>query len=95
MTTESAKDWRVRWRLFFSEAVGTAVLVFGGLSVVVVMFGDGSPMGRIVPNERLRTALTGFLFGCVGTAVTLSRVGRESGAHINPAVTRRDARREV
>jgi len=87
VTTESAKDWRVRWRLFFSEAVGTAVLVFGGLSVVVVMFGDGSPMGRIVPNERLRTALSAFLFGCVGTAVTLSRVGKESGAHINPAVT--------
>ena len=88
MQTESAKrDWRVRWRLFSSEAIGTAALVCGGLSVVIVMFGDGSPMGRIVPNELLRTALTGFLFGCVGTAVTLSRVGRESGAHINPAVT--------
>jgi len=87
VTTESAKDWRVRWRFFFSEAIGTAVLVCGGLSVVVVMFGDGSPMGRIVPNERLRMALSAFLFGCVGTAVALSRVGRESGAHINPAVT--------
>ena len=87
MTTESAKDWRVRGRLFFSEAIGTAVLVFGGLSVVVVMSGDGSPMGRIVPNEGLRMALTAFLFGCIGTAVTLSRVGKESGAHINPAVT--------
>ena len=87
MTTESAKDWRVRGRLFCSEAIGTAVLVFGGLSVVVAMFGDGSPVGRIVPNERLRMALSAFLFGCVGTAVTLSRVGKESGAHINPAVT--------
>lgn len=87
MTTESAKDWRVRGRLFCSEAIGTAVLVFGGLSVVVAMFGDGSPVRRIVPNELLRTALSAFLFGCVGTAVTLSRVGKESGAHINPAVT--------
>ena len=32
---ESAKtDWRVRWRLFSSEVIGTAALVFGGLSVV-------------------------------------------------------------
>ena len=85
--TESAKDWRVRWRLFFSEVIGTAALVFGGVSMVIVMSGDGSPMGRLVPNERVRTALTAFLFGCVGTAITLSRVGRESGAHINPAVT--------
>ena len=88
MQTESSKtDWRVRWRFFSSEVVGTAALVFGGLSTVIVMSGDGSPMGRIVPNEGLRMALTAFLFGCIGTAVTLSRVGRESGAHINPAVT--------
>ena len=87
MPTESASDWRVRWRLFFSEVIGTATLVCGGLSLVIVMSGDGSPMGQIVPNERLRTALTAFLFGCVGTAIALSRVGRESGAHINPAVT--------
>jgi aquaporin Z len=87
VTTESARDWRVRWRSFFSEVIGTAALVFGGLSLVIVMFGDGSRMGRIVPNEPLRMALTAFLFGSVGTAIALSRVGRESGAHINPAVT--------
>jgi aquaporin Z len=85
--TESRRDWRVRWRLFFSEVIGTATLVFGGLSVVIGMFGEGSPMARIVPNEQVRMALTAFLFGCVGTAVALSRVGQESGAHINPAVT--------
>ena len=73
--------------MFSSEVIGTAALVFGGLSIVIVMSGAASPMGRIVPNEWLRMALTAFLFGCVGTAVTLSRVGRESGAHINPAVT--------
>ena len=87
MTSESGKDWRVRWRLFFSEVIGTAALVCGGLSLVIVMFGDGSPMGRIVPNESLRNAVTAFLFGCVGTTVALSRIGKESGAHINPAVT--------
>ncbi|WP_157899001.1 MIP/aquaporin family protein [Luteitalea pratensis] len=87
MPTESARDWGVRWRLFVSEAVGTAALVLGGLSIVIVMSGAGSPMPGIVPNERLRTALTAFLFGCVGAGIALSRVGRESGAHINPAVT--------
>lgn len=87
VTTESATDWRVRWRVFFSEVIGTAALVWGGLSVVIVMFGHGSPMGRIVPNEQLRMTLTGFLFGCIGGAIALSRVGKESGAHVNPAVT--------
>jgi aquaporin Z len=87
VSTASARDWRVRWRLFFSEVLGTAALVLGGLSIVIVMFGAGSPMPDLVPNERLRTALTAFLFGCVGAAIALSRVGTESGAHINPAVT--------
>jgi aquaporin Z len=87
VTTETSRDWRVRWRLFLSELIGTAALVCGGLSFVILMFGAGSPMVRIIPNERLRMALTAFLFGCVGTIVTLSRIGQESGAHINPAVT--------
>jgi aquaporin Z len=73
--------------LFVSEVVGTAVLVFGGLSLVIFMFGDGTPMARHVPHEGVRTSLTAFLFGCLGTTIALSRVGRESGAHINPAVT--------
>jgi aquaporin Z len=85
--TEAARDWRVRWRLFFSELIGTAILVFGGLSVVIAMFGDGSPMARSLPNEAVRTAVTAFLFGTIGSAVALSPIGKESGAHINPAVT--------
>jgi aquaporin Z len=31
--------------------------------------------------------MSGFLFGCVGALIALSAVGKESGAHINPAVT--------
>jgi hypothetical protein len=38
------------------EVIGTAALVLGGLSIEIVMFGAGSPMPGIVPNERLRTA---------------------------------------
>ena len=74
-------------RLFLSEAIGTALLLLGGLSVVIVMFGAGSPMPRLLPSEPLRQAITGFLFGCTGASIALSRVGKESGAHINPVVT--------
>ena len=87
MQTDAARDWRVRWRLFFSELIGTALLVFGGLSLVIVMFGDGSPIRHLVPNELLRMTLSAFFFGTIGSAIALSWVGKESGAHINPAVT--------
>ena len=72
---------------FIFEMIGTAVLLAAGLSVVILMFGDGSPMASLLPNLRLRQAITGFLFGTIGGTIALSRVGRESGAHINPAVT--------
>src|SRR5262245_55645347 len=85
--TETKRDWRLRRRLFFSELTGTALLVLGGLSVVIVMFGDGSPMMRWLPNEKVRMAVTAFLFGTIGSSIALSRIGKESGAHINPAVT--------
>lgn len=75
------------WPLFASELVGTAVLVLLGLSLVIVMFGNGSPMLRLVPSEGTRRLLTGFLFGTVGGSIALSPVGKVSGAHINPAVT--------
>ena len=75
------------WQLFLSEMVGTGVLLLGGLSLVILAFGAGGPIAEIVPSVKLRQAIVGFLFGCVGLVVTLSPVGAVSGAHINPAVT--------
>src|SRR5947209_8239900 len=84
VTTESARDWRVRWRLFFSEVIGTAVLVFGGVSMVIVMSGDGGPMGWL---ERVRRALTAFSLRLRGNSGRpVADRDREWG-HINPAVT--------
>jgi aquaporin Z len=75
------------WRLCLSELVGTALLVLIGLSLVILMFGRGSPIIGIVPSEGLRRLITGFLFGTTGALIALSPVGKESGAHINPVVT--------
>jgi aquaporin Z len=75
------------WRIFFSELVGTALLVLGGLSVVIGMFGSGSPMALVLPSEGLRRLITGFLFGATGALIVVSPVGKESGAHINPIVS--------
>jgi aquaporin Z len=95
MTTEpepssasAAQDSRgLPWRPFLSEAVGTALLVLVGLSLVTIMFGTGSPIPPVLPNEGLRRLITGFLFGTTGALIALSPVGKVSGAHINPAVT--------
>jgi aquaporin Z len=75
------------WPLFLSELIGTALLVLGGLSCVIVMNGDGSPIPTMLPDEGARRAITGFLFGTTGALIAISAVGRISGAHINPVVS--------
>ena len=77
----------IPWALFLSELIGTAVLVLVGLSLVILMFGAGTPMAHLIPSEGLRRLITGFFFGTTGACIALSPVGKVSGAHINPAVT--------
>ena len=77
----------VPWQVFVSELVGTALLVLVGLSLVILMFGEGSPVKAVLPSEGWRRLITGFLFGTTGGLIALSPVGTRSGAHINPVVT--------
>lgn len=81
------QSWQFPWRLFLAELIGTGLLLLAGLSLVILMFGAGSPVVRMVPNESLRRPITGFLFGTIGALIAVSPVGRESGAHINPVVS--------
>lgn len=85
--SEQTTNLGVPWRVFISEAIGTGLLVLVGLSLVILMFGTGSPMPSLLPNEGLRRLITGFLFGTTGALIALSPVGEVSGAHINPVVT--------
>lgn len=75
------------WPLFGVEFLGTALLIAVGLSFVILDFGQGSPMLRLLPDPAARRALTGLLFGATGAAIALSPLGRTSGAHINPVMT--------
>ena len=67
--------------------IGTGLSLLGGLSFVILMFGESSPMQRLIPSVLLRQIITSFLFGGLGTTIALSAVEKISGAHINPAVT--------
>ena len=78
---------RTPWELFRSEMIGTGLLLLCGLSLVIFVFGAGSPIAEAVPNSTVRMAMTGFLFGSIGALIAISPVGDVSGAHINPAVT--------
>jgi aquaporin Z len=75
------------WALWGSELLGTALLVSIGCSVVIADFAVGSPVVHWLPSVVARRVVTGFLFGTVGGSIALSRIGKVSGAHLNPVVT--------
>ena len=75
------------WRIWGAEFAATALLIFGGLSVVCFVFGRGSPVAAILPSQSIRFLLTGLLFSGVNSLLAVSPLGRLSGAHLNPAVT--------
>jgi aquaporin Z len=73
--------------LYVSELIGTALLVAVGLSMVIALWGDGSPLAALPLEPGARRLLNGALFGGTGAVIAYSAVGRISGAHINPAMT--------
>lgn len=75
------------WVEWACEAAGTALLLLGGLSAVFLDFGPGSPVASVVADHSARLLVTGLLFAGTGSLVTVSPIGRRSGAHLNPAVT--------
>lgn len=77
---------KVSWRALVGEFFGTAALIALGLSVVIFNFSPHAPLASLL-NSPARRALTGFLFGSVGALVTISPLGKASGAHLNPIVT--------
>jgi aquaporin Z len=78
---------RAPWAVYLAELVGTALLLLVGLSLVILAFGTGAPGARLLPDPAARRLLVGFLFGATGAALAWSRVGKVSGAHLNPVVT--------
>lgn len=78
---------------YLCEFLGTAFMLFIGIGAVSVFWGDGSPVAALFPKDggelwkRIRLLCTGIVFAGGATMVVYSRLGKRSGAHINPAVT--------
>lgn len=83
---EQAAD-RSAWSLYAAEFVGTALLLVGGLSAVILIISPASPVAALSLPGWLARGIAGSLFGLTGTLVTLSALGRHSGAHLNPVMT--------
>jgi aquaporin Z len=80
--------WKhLHWPEYGAELLGTAFLLFAGVSAVIIDFGTGSPVAGDLPDQSARLLVTGLLFAGSGSLVAISPLGRLSGGHINPAVS--------
>jgi len=83
------KHWwqGLHWPEYGAELLGTAFLIFAGLSAVTFDFSAGSPLATVLPDGGIRRLITGLLFAGSGSLVAISPLGKLSGAHINPAIS--------
>ena len=73
--------------LFAAEFIGTAFLLMFGMSLIIFFWGNGTKVSNIIPSNSLRRLISAFLFVIVSFIITMSPVGKISGAHLNPAVS--------
>src|SRR6266849_6463606 len=85
---DGARDaLRQHWPEYLIEAVGLGVfMVVAGLCVMLLEQ-PGSPLHQAIASPDLRRGLIGVTMGLTAVAIIYSPWGRQSGAHINPAVT--------
>jgi len=78
---------REHWPEYLMEAWGLgAFMVSAGLFATLLEY-PGSPIRQALGDADLRRALMGLAMGLTAVAIIYSPWGKQSGAHINPAVT--------
>jgi aquaporin Z len=79
--------WRHHWPEYLIEATGLGVfMIVAGLCVVLLEH-PASSLSQAIPSPDLRRAVIGIAMGSTAVAIIYSPWGRQSGAHLNPAVT--------
>lgn len=78
---------RDHWPEYLMEAWGLGIfMVSAGVSVVVMESGI-FPMRDLIGDADLRRAIIGIAMGLTAIGIIYSPWGKQSGAHLNPAVT--------
>ncbi|MBA3429099.1 MAG: aquaporin [Actinobacteria bacterium] len=74
-------------RIWAAEAAGTALMVLAVVLAAGLTLGESSPVAQALPGPGARFLALGAIIGPCIALITVSPLGRLSGAHINPALT--------
>src|SRR5712691_7669915 len=75
------------WPEYLIEASGLGVFMVSAGVFVMLFEQPGSPLHQAIASPDLRRTLIGVAMGLTAIAIIYSPWGRQSGAHLNPAVT--------
>lgn len=78
---------RQHWREYAMEAWGLGTFMVSAGLVTTMLEYPGSPLRHWISDGDLRRLLIGLAMGLTAIAIIYSPWGKQSGAHLNPAVT--------
>ncbi len=78
---------RRHWPEYLMEAAGLGFFMLSACLCTALVAYPGSPLARAIPNPTGQRLLLAAAMGLTAVFIIYSPWGRQSGAHINPAVT--------
>ena len=78
---------RAHWPEYLIEAWALGTFMLSAGLFATLLGAPASPIARALPHPFLGMALMGLAMGATAIAIVHSPWGRQSGAHMNPAVT--------
>jgi len=75
------------WPEYLMEAAGLGLFMVSACLMTVLLEHPASPIHHALPDPFVRRALIGLAMGLTAIAIIYSPWGKQSGAHLNPAVT--------
>lgn len=75
------------WPEYFMEAAGLGIFMASAAFVTTALEYPHSPLHVAMPDPVLRRILIGLCMGLTAIGIIYSPGGKQSGAHLNPAVT--------
>lgn len=86
-TLDAAASLRLHWPEYLMEAGEMSLFMFCTCSFATLLQHPASPVRHFVISGIVRRALMGLAIGATLIALIMSPWGKQSGGHINPAMT--------
>jgi aquaporin Z len=78
---------RTHWPEYLMEAGELGLFMVSACAFTVLLQHPASPLRALLPSDFVRRMVTGLAMGATALALIYSPWGKQSGAHMNPAIT--------